>query len=124
MKHMTIEDYKSVISQSLIKANWMLANIEIESEWFANEHWIFESVAQNYGLRIFVSPIVDPQLSEGQLAYIRAGDNFPASWQDTAGQIAQLWGIKGGLKKGLKKFTNDINEFRNQVHEGTSNMEA
>ena len=120
------EAYGRVITPILQNAGWELIEVQKEEDWFATEHWMFRSVEQAFGLSIFVSFMIDPLDETSKAVFcVQAGTEIPKRRTSSKGFITKFYlGGRGDKKDKIAQFVNELNDFRNQVQEGTHKQEA
>ena len=118
--------YALELTRKLENSGWKLAAVENAEEDFAIEHRIYQSVRQALGLKIILSFVRDPQfVTDGPLVCIRAGTNYPKYWHDMETEVSVFYvGGKEPLVRKMNDFVARVNDYRNQVHEGTGKKVA
>jgi len=117
-----LKGYGTTISKHLEVHGWTLMEIQPEDGWGV-ENWIFESIWRPTGLKFILSFVADPETLEFS-ACVRAGENVPNYFYDSDGEISVIYLCGSWTGERLTRFIKDINDYRNQVHEGTSKKEA
>lgn len=56
MKH-----YKQILLNKIIDSGWELESTNIDTDWWLEEIWSIKSVRENWGKKLFISFLVDPQ---------------------------------------------------------------
>jgi hypothetical protein len=56
-----MKPYKEILLKKLVNEGWELHRRDDHSDWWADEHWKIKSVVQNWGLKVFIHFLVDPQ---------------------------------------------------------------
>ncbi len=113
-----VRSYGETISKALEPQGWVHLEIQAEEGW-GEENWVFESRWRPVGLKFYLSFVADPECFTF-IDMVRAGVNIPRYFNYPEGEISVLYISRGWTGEKLSKFIEDINSYRNQVHEGTS----
>jgi hypothetical protein len=56
-----VRAYRRHLLELLSRSGWEVVNMETESDWWADGHWCVQSIRENWGLRLWINFLVDPQ---------------------------------------------------------------
>jgi hypothetical protein len=114
MKH-----YKELLLKKLIDSGWELIEQDDDTDWWLEESWKIRSVQQNWGEKIYILFLVDPQFEgtkKSQAIWaVMAVKEIPDDRPIGDKGIIEMDLQKGKFDQKLEEFVQGINEYRNKI---------
>lgn len=109
-------NYKDDIEVALKKIDFEIVKIGHNKYWWDDEHWkvVFKYDRNSF---FFITFVVDPEFKKprkkgDQIYEVKASRMFPTDWNDNSTTIASIQMSTRKFNIKLKKFSTDINKFK------------
>lgn len=104
------------VLERLYTLGWEVEEVIDVTGWWAQNIWKLTSKKQNFGMKLFITPLTD-RLSETHnskdIECIRATSEAPCDFYDVSSVISDCYTSARGFEKRLDVFVSEINTFRN-----------
>ena len=115
----TAKKYKNQLRIELSRSHWEIVEIDIDSEWWVEEHWKVRSSSKEFGYLLILSFLVDPHTTDSGKSHliseVLAGTAKPTDPLDRAQAIAELDMRKGYFGEKLGAFLQEIDRHRDAL---------
>jgi hypothetical protein len=109
-------NYKRRLLSKLVESGWQVVSKDDGPEWWAEEQWTIRSVAENPGLELVVSFLIDQHSETGRRAKrvcgIAARREAELTYPNDQTSVACVHLVRGSFEARISSFVQQVNEYR------------